>query len=69
MSESEKHIETPTVVLSLIIVLLLVVVGLVARSVNYNAKYEVRKVNTVWIEELAQRGLIIKNDDGGFRWK
>jgi hypothetical protein len=35
-------------------------------------KYEKEKrdkINELWIEELNRRGLIIKNDKGGFRWK
>ena len=67
--KEHKQLETHTVVLSLLILLLLAVVGLVANGVRSNAKYEVRKVNNAWIEELDHRGLIIKNDNGGFRWK
>ena len=64
-----KNTKEDFIILSLIIIVLLATVGLVARSVDYAVNYEVRKVNTAWIQELDRRGLIIKNKYGSFRWK
>ena len=67
--KEHKHLEVHTIILSIVILLLLCIVAMVSTSLDYAVKYEVRKVNRAWIEELDSRGLIIKNDEGGFKWK
>ena len=68
-NKEHKHLEVHTIILSVIILVLLGIVAMVSTSLDYAVKYEVRKVNRTWIEELDNRGLIIKNDNGGFRWR
>ena len=67
--KNENNNRADLMVLTLIVVLLLGVVAMVARGVDYAVKYEVRKTNSAWVDELDRRGLIIRTDGGSFRWK
>ena len=42
----------------------IIIAVLTSKAVKSNEK----QVNKVWMDELANRGLIIKNSSGSFRW-
>lgn len=70
MCEEENNGLRKSIVTIIIYLVVITVACFTIDNLVKQAKREVsEKVNEQWMQELDKRGLIIRNDKGGFQWK